>query len=149
MKLVVKYLVACATTLVMAAGCASSADAADDKSAAKKKYAVALGATPAKVVKDKEAKVKVTITPADGYVLKVETPFKAKLSCADGIEITKDSFSAKDFDDPKAAAKSVTTAFKATAAGKAEISADLTFFICNENLCERFKEKPQMSFSVK
>jgi len=122
---------------------------AEEEAKKEKKYSVAVAAEPQAVAKDKDAKYKITITPKDGFVLKTATPFAAKLTSPTGCKLTKTSFNNKEFDDPKAIAKSVSTAFKAAAAGKHEISADLTFFICNETLCERFKEKPQLTFDVK
>ena len=81
-----------------------------------------------------------TITPADGYVLKTVTPFKGKLSAPAAIALTQDTYAAKDFVDAKAFAKTITAKFTAKAAGAADIKADLTFFICNDELCKRYKD---------
>lgn len=113
------------------------------------KFTLGVNIEPEAVQKDQSAKVRVTITPASGYVLKVETPFQAKLGGSSGVVLQKTEFSAKDFEDPNASAKSVTTAFKANTPGSASIEADLTFFICNDTLCERFKAKPTVTFAVK
>lgn len=129
--------------------CIPSAAAEEETAKKEKKYSVAVTAEPQDVIKDKDAKYKITITPKEGFVLKTETPFTAKLASSTGCKLAKAKFSSKDFDDPKSVAKSVSTTFKASAAGKHEISADLVFFICNETLCERFKEKPQLTFDVK
>lgn len=129
--------------------CVPSAAAEEEAKKKEKKYSVTVTSEPQAVVRDKDAKYKITITPEKNFVFKTETPFTAKLTSSTGCKLAKDKFNNKEFDDPKAVAKSVSTAFKVAAAGKYEISADLTFFICNETLCERFKEKPQLTFEVK
>lgn len=138
----------CALLGLFLVACVPSAAAEEEAKKKEKKYTIAVVAEPQAVVRDKDAKYKITITPKKNFVLKTETPFTAKLTSSTGCKLAKDKFSNKEFDDPKAVAKSVSTVFKA-AAGKHEISADLTFFICDETLCERFKEKPQLTFEVK
>lgn len=116
---------------------------------AKNKYTLEVKSDPAEVKQGAKATYEITITPAEGYVLKVETPFKATLKSSDGLTLEKTKFSAKDFADPKAPSKSVKTAFSASKAGPAEIQADVTFFICNDQLCERFQAEPKLTLSVK
>jgi len=130
------------------AGCTADVSASEQQ-AQGKKYTLKVETSPEAVAKAKAATYKITITPKEGFLLKTVTPFKAKLSSSTGIEIAKAAFTAKDFDDPKAAAKSVSTSITCKSAGQNEIDADLTFFICNDELCERFKEKPKLTFAVK
>lgn len=81
-----------------------------------------------------------TITPAEGHVLKTVTPFKGKLSSTETIALTQDTYAAKDFIDAKAFAKTIAAKFTGKAAGDANIKADLTFFICNAELCKRYQD---------
>lgn len=90
----------------------------------------------------------VTITPKEGYELKVETPFKAQLSSNTGVKIARAQFGNQDFDDPKTAHKSISTPVTPTKAGDNHLAAELTFFICDPQLCERFQAKPELTFSV-
>ena len=92
---------------------------------------------------------KLTITPKEGYQLKVETPFKAELTSPTGVKIARDKFGNADFDDPKTAHKSVSTAITPSKSGENHVVADVSFFICNDELCERFKAKPDLAFTVK
>ncbi len=92
---------------------------------------------------------KLTITPATGHVLKTETPFKAMLKGSEGVKVEKDKYTSKDFVDPKSVEKSIETKFTAAAAGKHSLNADLTFFVCSDEVCKRFKDKADCSLNVK
>ena len=92
---------------------------------------------------------KLTITPAKNHVMKSETPFKVMLKGTDGVKVEKDKYTSKDWQDPKAAEKVIQTKFTAAAAGKHALNADLTFFICNDEVCKRFKDKADCAISAK
>ena len=92
---------------------------------------------------------KLTIKPAAGHVLKTETPFKAMLKGSDGVKVEKEKYTSKDFEDPKSAQKSIQTKFTAAAAGKHTLNADLTFFVCNDEVCKRFKDKADCAVEAK
>lgn len=81
-----------------------------------------------------------TITPAEGHVLKTVTPFKGKLSAPAAVALSQDTYAAKDFIDAKAFAKTIAAKFTAKEAGESSIKADLTFFICNDELCKRYQD---------
>lgn len=81
-----------------------------------------------------------TITPAEGHVLKTVTPFKGKLSAPAALALTQDTYAAKDFIDSNAFAKTIAAKFTAKEAGESSIKADLTFFICNDELCKRYQD---------
>ena len=96
-----------------------------------------------------ESSCKLTIKPAAGHVLKTETPFKAMLKGSDGVKVEKEKYTAKDFVDPESAQKSIATKFTAAAAGKHTLNADLTFFVCNDEVCKRFKDKAACAVEAK
>lgn len=86
-----------------------------------------------------------TITPSAPWVLKRETPFEAKLTASEGLKLGKSKLGAKDFVDPKTSAKSVKTACVASTAGSHTLSADLTFFLCTDEICKRMTDRLQAS----
>ena len=96
-----------------------------------------------------ESSCKLTIKPAAGHVLKTETPFKAMLKSTDAVKVAKEKYTAKDFVDAKSLEKSIATKFTAAAAGKHTLNADLTFFICNDEVCKRFKDKAACAVEAK
>ena len=120
---------------------------AGNKEAAKK-YAIATTAAPEAVKVNQPATYRLTITPAEGYVMKVETPFTANLTGSANLALGKNTFGKDDFEDPRAEAKSITTTVTPGSKGKATVDTDVTFFICDEDLCERFKEKTQVAVNV-
>ena len=92
---------------------------------------------------------KLTITPAKDHVMKSETPFKVMLKATDGVKVEKEKYTSKDWEDPKTPTKTVQTKFTAAAPGKHSLNADLTFFICNDEVCKRFKDKAACSVAAK
>ena len=120
---------------------------AEDKPA--KGYEITTALDPASVASGGSTKLVLNIAAKAPYVLKNETPFKAVLTTTPGLTLAKGEFTSKDFDDPKAPAKSISTAVTAAAKGPQQITADLTFFLCTEQLCERFKDKVTVPVAVK
>ncbi len=96
-----------------------------------------------------ESSCKLTIKPAAGHVLKTETPFKAMLKSTETVKVEKEKYTAKDFVDAEATVKSIATKFTAASAGKHTLNADLTFFICNDEVCKRFKDKAACAVEAK
>lgn len=122
----------------------ASASSADDK-----KYDLQMSVSKSLLKKGEEGTVTITISPREGFELKTATPFKALLVGSQTLELSRTTFNNKDFADPKAAAKSVQSSFIPAQTGQQSISADLTFFICNDELCERLKDQAKVDFNVK
>ena len=104
------------------------------------------------------AECNLTITPKDGWVLKTDTPFKAKLASHENLDLPKAKFIAKekgfvwtskDFVDAKATPKTILTSFTAKVAGPYSLNADLTFFVCSDTICKRQKDAAKCNFEVK
>lgn len=129
-----------AAALVVAVNCTARADNGDD---AKKNdnYTVAAATNPEAVKKDAAAKFAITITPKAPWVLKPETPLKIKLAPSVGLELDKTTLTGKDLVDPKAKAKSVQTGVAAKATGEYSIAADMSFFLCKDDICQRFTDE--------
>jgi hypothetical protein len=114
-----------------------------------KEYDIQAKLDPAAVAPNASAKYVLTIAPKAGYKFKVETPFQATLAPSGDLKLAKTAFTSKDFDDPKTDAKSISTTVTAGAAAQQQITADVTFFICSDELCQRFKEKLSLPVVVK
>jgi hypothetical protein len=120
---------------------------AEDKPAAKD-YEITSKVDPGSLATGAGGKLSFTITPKGSYHMKNDTPFKATLTATGDLKLAKAEFTAKDFDDPKAPAKSISTAVTAGAAGDRQVSADLMFFMCTEEICQRFTEKVALTVKV-
>ena len=81
--------------------------------------------------------------------LKTNTPFKAMVKGSDGVAVSKDKYTAKDFVDEKAAAKTIKTEFTASKSGEGTVNADLTFFLCTDEICKRYKAAAACGFKAK
>lgn len=129
--------------LLLAVGCTARADNGDgdDDKKANKNYTVVATTNPEAVKKDAAATYAITITPKAPWVLKPETPLKITLAPSDGLKVDKTTLTGKDLVDAKAEAKSVTTGVAAGAAGEHKIAADMSFFLCKEDICQRFQDK--------
>lgn len=90
-----------------------------------------------------------TITPKSGWTLKTNTPFKMEISSNAAVELPQIKFTAKDFVDAKEPNKRINTGFKATKAGKHDIDAKLTFFVCSDTICKRQKDAAKCSVETK
>ena len=117
----------------------------------KKPYSLNFSAsTPAKINSDSTCVLKITPQKApEEWTLKTNTPFKMKLSSDQSVQLAKAEFTAKDFVDATEADKRINTPFKVTKAGKFDIAADLTFFVCSKSICKRQKAKTKCSIEAK
>ena len=90
-----------------------------------------------------------TITPKGKQTLKTNTPFKAMVKGSDGVAVSKDKYTAKDFVDEKTPEKTIKTEFTASKSGEGTINADLTFFLCTDEICKRYKADAACGFKAK
>ena len=101
------------------------------------------------VAAGKSGACSLTITPKGKQTLKTNTPFKAMVKGSDGVTVSKDKYTAKDFVDEKAAAKTIKTEFTASKSGEGAVNADLTFFLCTDEICKRYKAAAACGFKAK
>ena len=111
-------------------------------------YDVSVNTTPASPKVGDSIQYNITITPIEPQVLKVETPFKTSLSATAGLKLEQEKFASKDFVDPKTAAKSLQTKAKVLASGKQAITAEMSFFLCTKEICQRYEHKVQHELNV-
>jgi hypothetical protein len=113
-----------------------------------KNYTVNTSLDPDSLGAGQEAELKITITPKEPWVLKTQTPFRAKLSCGSPCNVSKDVLTAEDMVDPKSAEKTVSARLSSNAEGKHKVDADLQFFLCTDEICQRYTDKTAAEFEV-
>ncbi|MEE8408615.1 MAG: hypothetical protein V3T05_03325 [Myxococcota bacterium] len=127
-------------------GCTAHAESKE------KVYSISTATLPEAITTGSDAEFKLTITPNAPWVLKTTTPLKIILEASDGIALVKKKFSNKDIVDEKSDeesdAKSVKAPFKANARGQQKINADLTFFLCTEEICQRYTDEAELSLQI-
>ena len=104
-------------------------------------YTLTLNPSPLTVTLGQPATLEVAIEAKAPLKLKQETPFKLVLS-GDGIEPAQERWSAKDFEDPTSPRKVVKATFTPTQANAKTLSVALTFFICSDEACTRYRANP-------
>ena len=141
--------------LTFALGCNAKAqangesqDGAEKPASSNEAYDLAVSVEPGPHTAGAEGAYRVTITPKGEWVLKTSTPFKAKLTASDNVTLAKAELGVDDFDDPKSAAKSASCSVKLGGAGPATVNADLSFFLCTEQICQRYKAKHELSLTI-
>ena len=97
----------------------------------------------------KTAACALTNTPKGKWTLKSNTPFKLMVKGSEGVTVSKDKYTAKDFADQKTPAKTINTDFTAAKAGDGAVNANLTFFLCTDEICKRYKADADCAFKAK
>lgn len=130
-------------------GCTAQANDDGNEKGKTKAYAVNAATSPEVLQTNVAGKFAITISPKPPWVLKSETPLKIELTASANVTLDKTVLTAKDLVDPKATAKTVQTGVVAKTAGKHEIGAALSFFLCKADICQRFKDELKTAFTAR
>jgi len=103
---------------------------------------------PSSVTAGQDTAYAITIVPKGEWKLKDTTPFKVILHTSDGVRPKQIKFNAKDFKDGEGSARGIETTFIAPS-GHHFIEAEMAFFLCTAEICQRFTAKPHSAFSAK
>jgi hypothetical protein len=115
-------------------------------------YDVSMEAQPTSLKPGAKAKLLLRIQPKPGAHISTEAPLKVELQ-GEGLSLSKAALSQKDSVGVKAAGEAFAAPrfevpFTAVAAGRASVSAKLTFFVCTESLCNRQQRTLKTDVSV-
>lgn len=100
-----------------------------------KLYRVEASASPVKA--GETGTFHVAIRPTGEAHVKPETPFKGKISATGPIEVSKTEIGYADHSKIENQGPVFDIPFQAKATGSGELKADLTFFVCTAELCQR------------
>ena len=105
---------------------------------------------PVKLNKGKSGELAVTISAREGWKLSLEAPLSIKLTAPGNISLKKTKLGVKDAAPDKAKKNySFPTTVTGTASGTAKVEANITYFMCTEEVCKRFKAKKEVALQVK
>lgn len=113
-----------------------------------KPYVLAPNANPAPVAVGKPCNYQIAIKPVAPWVLKNSTPLKVKLATTEGLKVGKDTLTAADLVEDQSKAKAVATSCEGLKPGINSVNADLSFFLCTEEICQRYTDTTQLSVEV-
>lgn len=143
-RLVVALCALCATTLIAASPTARAGEQVEPKT-----YQLSASVVPAPLPMGATGTYTLTVLPEPPWVMKAETPIDCVLKPAAGLAVEKARLSNKDLVDPKATAKSVTTRVTGKTAGRHALEAEISFFLCTQDLCKRSRDVVRIEVEVK
>jgi len=135
----------------LALGCLVVAPAfaeADAHADAAKAYKIETSQAPLKVKKGEKGQAKVTVVPRSDAHVSPEAPLSVTISAGPALELPKQKLGRTDAKATEAKGVEFDLPFVGKQAGKDELKAQVTFFICTEKLCERQKREVALAVVV-
>jgi len=137
------------TTLVAACLVALPALAqADAHADAAKAYKIETSQGPLKVKKGETGQARVTVVPRSDAHVSPDAPLTVTVSSGPALELPKPKLGRPDAKATPAKGVEFDVPFVGKQAGKDELKAQVTFFICTEKLCERQKREVALAVVV-
>lgn len=121
---------------------------ADVRADAAKAYTIETSQSPLKVKKGDAGQAKVTIVPRSDAHVSPEAPLSMTVSSGPALELPKQKLGRPDAKATDAKGVEFDVPFVGKQAGKDELKAQVTFFICTEKLCERQKREVALAVVV-
>lgn len=136
-----------AAWMLVAAGLAAQAPQTEgDKD--DKKYTLDFSKTTQQVQPGSPGMFWMQIQAAPGFKVSQEAPLKIALQ-GEGVKLDKSNLGVSDSKDKKADSPEFGVKFATEGAGDKAITVDATFFVCDDKICERKKEKVTVPVSVR
>jgi hypothetical protein len=121
---------------------------ADVGAEAAKAYRIETSQSPLKIRKGETGQAKVTVVPRSDAHVSPEAPLSMTVSAGPLVELPKQKLGRPDAKATDAKGVEFDVPFVGKQAGKDELKAQVTFFICTEKLCERQKRDVSLAVVV-
>lgn len=96
-----------------------------------------------------DSQLVITIVPKNSWIVKSTTPLNITLSATPAVKFTKTKLDTKDLlPEQKPPTETVGVTFSAPQKGAYTIHADMSFFLCTEQVCQRFTAKREHKIKV-
>jgi hypothetical protein len=122
--------------------------AQDKKAAGKGDYSLDTSKTSSSAAVKSDAVFSIVIVPASGLKIHPQAPLEVKLKTTEGLKPAKAKLGRADVKDAAALAPELSTTVNAAAAGKQEIEASVSFFLCSDSWCQRMTDKVVVPVNV-
>jgi hypothetical protein len=129
----------------LAAPALAQADAHAD---AAKAYRIETSQAPLKVKRGEQGQAKVTVVPRSDAHVSPDAPVTVTISGGPALELPKQKLGRADAKPTEAKGIEFEVPFVGKQAGKDELRAQVTFFICTEKVCERQKRDVALAVVV-
>ena len=137
------------TSVALACLVAAPVFAEEDAHAdAAKAYTIETSQAPLKVKKGEKGQAKVTVVPRSDAHVSPEAPLSVTVSAGPALELPKHKLGRPDAKATEGKGVEFDLPFVGKKAGKDELKAQVTFFICTEKLCERQKREVALAVVV-
>jgi hypothetical protein len=121
---------------------------ADVGAEAAKAYRIETSQSPLKIKKGATGQAKVTVVPRSDAHVSPDAPLSMTVSAGPVVELPKQKLGRPDAKATDAKGVEFDVPFVGRQAGKDELKAQVTFFICTEKLCERQKRDVSLAVVV-
>jgi hypothetical protein len=113
-----------------------------------KAYRIETSKGPIKVKKGETGQAKVTVVPRSDAHVSPEAPISVTLSAGPALELPKQKLGRPDAKPTEVKGVEFDVPFVGKQIGKDELTAQVSFFICTEKLCERQKREVALAVEV-
>ena len=114
-----------------------------------KPYQLTTVALPAPLHVGKDCQYRLEIAPKAPWVLKPSTPLKVQLSATAGLKVAKPVLSGKDLTPVEGRGQAVASACEAVGTGAQRVDAQISFFLCTDEICRRHEDQIPLAIEVK
>ena len=128
---------------------ALGADAVQKKErATKDDYRIDVSGSSGEVRVGEDGVIKLVLVPKNGTKIQPQAPLEVKLSEPEGVVLEKRKLGRGDLADKDAEQPSLSTSLRGQKAGSYSIDADVSFFLCTDEWCQRMTDRVSIPVKV-
>lgn len=145
----VRWIFAALAFVLVAAPALHAQDDKKKDRATKDDYRIDTSGSSSEVTVGADGVIKLVLTPKNGTKIHPQAPLEVKLSEPDGIKLEKRKLSRGDISDKKAKDPTLSTELSGQKAGSYSVNADVSFFLCTDEWCQRMTDRVSIPIKVK
>lgn len=116
--------------------------------ATKDDYRIDVSGSSAELQVGQDGVIKLVLVPKNGTKIHPQAPLEVKLSEPDGIQLEKRKLGRGDVADKEAKDPALSTAVSGRKAGSYSVDADVSFFLCTDEWCQRMTDRVSIPMKV-
>jgi hypothetical protein len=137
-----------ATTLLLANAALAQHEEVKDR-ATKDDYSVHTSGTTSEIEVGKPGTFSLVIHPKNGTKIHPQAPLEVKVNVPSGMRVDKGKLGRGDMHDKEAASPDLRTALHGEKDGQYSIEADVSFFLCTDEWCQRMTDRVSIPVRVR
>lgn len=116
--------------------------------ATKDDYRIDVSGSSSEVRVGDDGVIKLVLVPKNGTKIQPQAPLEVKLSEPDGLVVEKRKLGRGDLADKDAKEPSLSTSVRGQKAGSYAVDADVSFFLCTDEWCQRMTDRVSIPVKV-